>query len=106
VACGLLFHAVLGLLQIVGDATDPNGPRLVAVQHLVAEIDARLSEGGLDGRIGALAAERRLRAVVDGIDANALAGWRAELETAQAHLETLAGRLETLGRLKRRHGAS
>jgi hypothetical protein len=97
---------VLGLLQLVGEVDDVNGPLLVAVEHLVGEIDARLAEGGLDGRAGVLAAERRLRAVVDGIDASALSAWRAELETAQTRLETLAEHLETLRRLKRRHGAS
>jgi hypothetical protein len=102
----LAVHGVLGLLQLIGEVHDPSGPRLAAVEHLIAEIDARLAGGGLDGRAAVLEAERRLRAVVDGIDASALAEWRAELETAQARLETLAGQLETLRHLKRRHGAS
>ena len=74
----------------------------MAIGHLVAEIDARLAVGGLDGRAAVLEAERRLRAVVDGIDGSALAEWRSEVETAQARLETLAKHLETLRRLKRR----
>jgi len=106
VACGLLLDRVLGALQLVGDVGDATASRLVAVQHLIAEIDARLAEGGLDGRAGVLAAERRLRAVVDGLDGATLAGWQAELEAAQTRLEALAGHLESLRRVKRLHGAS
>lgn len=102
----LAVHRVLGVLQLVGETGDATAARLVAVQYLIAEIDERLTSGGVEGRAGALAVERRLRAVVDGVDQTVLAGWQVELGVAQTRLEALADQLDVLRRLKRRDGAS
>jgi len=99
-----LRRCVLGLLQLVGETCDATGARLVAAQHLIADIDDRLREGGVDGRAGVLEAERRLRAVVDGVDVDVIGRWQAELDVAHARLESLAAHLATLHRLKRRNG--
>jgi len=99
-----LRRCVFGLLQLVGDTCDATGARLVAAQHLIADIEARLRAAGVDGRAGLLAAERRLHAVVDGVDAAVLASWQTEIAAAHARLERFAAHLETLDRLKRQKG--
>jgi hypothetical protein len=75
---------------------------LAALAGFLGDLQARFRPDGLEGLSGAVHAARQLRAVLDGIPAEALAGTRNDLEVVRRWLEETARRLDALTALKRR----
>ena len=87
------------------DAPDTLGERLAAVLGIAAGLDERLHEAGIGGVAGAVAARRRLGAVVDGIDAEQIAAARAAVAALEQELAATARALARLRALKERLAA-
>ena len=87
------------------DRPDTVRARLEGVLGLAASLDERLAQAGIDGVTGAVAARRRLAAVLAGIDAEQLAAARAAIAALEHDLAAAARALARLRALKERLAA-
>ena len=75
-------------------------PRLAALLAFTRELESRLAPAGITGLAAAVALHRHLTAGLDAIPAPELARMVAATQTLAAQLETVAGRLANVRRLK------
>ena len=91
----------LALANTVGKSGDELLRHLEAIHGFVEELRVRLSDTGLDGLEGAVAAQARIRAALDTVSADELDQMRARIATLAGALAEVAERIEGLRRVKR-----
>jgi hypothetical protein len=93
----------LGVAQAdSGDGREQALASLAALARFLADVQARFRADGLEGVSGAVLVARQLRAVLDDIPADALAGTRNDLDAVRGRLVEAARRFAHLAELKRR----